>query len=118
MTRNSQIETLKETLALQSLVNPSPCRSSMMHAVAARPRQLSAWHPTAQEGRDLWRDGSLPWGNSPLCVVAQVVLVHGAPDGEEVLGQTVQGEEDRDVEREQEEDAERRSYMSMAVTME
>ena len=44
--------------------------------------------------------------------------MHDAPDGVEVLGGTVQGKEVKCVGIEQEERAEQRSHMSMAMTLE
>ena len=44
--------------------------------------------------------------------------MHGASDGVDVRGGNVQGEEDRSVGREQENNEEERSHMSMDLTME
>ena len=49
---------------------------------------------------------------------AQIGLTHGASDGVDVCGGNVHEEEDRSVGREQENNEEERTHMSMDLTME
>ena len=49
---------------------------------------------------------------------AQIGLTHGASDGVDVRKNNVQGEEDKSLGREQENNEEERSHMSMDLTME
>ena len=59
------------------------------------------------------------WPESSLRGIdAQIGLMHGASDGVDVRGGNVQGEEDKSVGREQENNEEERTHMSMDLTLE